>query len=219
MTMRQRAVPVLLIGTMLLAGGSGRLTGAAEPRQGGEADQDASAEGATGQGPDGQLKPFSREALLALPYCDNIARGELSSTDFKLEVQDHLSSALARVSFPLPELLPNWVQCQYIYLMYNDESDWSVIVRFRGSPSQAAEYFFEPNAVPADGQRSGEPAADEPVTGRPGWFAGGGGSLRPLPNVPTTPMVVAWWRGNDYLRLIVTGYDLDGVLAIADSVR
>jgi hypothetical protein len=32
-------------------------------------------------------------------------------------------------------------------------------------------------------------------------------------------MVVAWWSGNDYFRVLVTGYDLDDVLAIADSVH
>jgi hypothetical protein len=94
---------------------------------------DASAEGATTQPPAG-LKQFSRDALLTLPYC-NVAHGELSG-DFKLEVQDDLSSALARVSFPLPTLLPDWVQCHYTGLMYDDQSQWSILVILRGRSTQ-----------------------------------------------------------------------------------
>jgi hypothetical protein len=124
---------VLLVATVVLAGGCGRLTGAAEPRQEKEADPDASAEGATTQPPAG-LKQFSRDALLTLPYC-NVAHGELSG-DFKLEVQDDLSSALARVSFPLPTLLPDWVQCHYTGLMYDDQSQWSILVILRGRSTQ-----------------------------------------------------------------------------------
>jgi hypothetical protein len=219
---RYRGVWVLLIATMLLAGACGRLTGAAEPRQGGEGDQGASAEGAASQAPDG-LKQFSREALLALPYCANIARGERTEaegTDVKLEVQGDLSSAIARFSLalPLPELLPNWVHCHYTYLYYNDESHWSIILKFGGPPSEGGHYFFASNAARPDGTRFAEEAADEPVSGRPGWYWRGG-SLGPPPDVPTEPMVVAWWSGNDYFRVLVTGYDLDDVLAIADSVH
>lgn len=69
---------------------------------------------------------------------------------------------------------------------------------------------------------NGEPpefVVDKPVSGRSGWFWGGGEPLGPRETFPAAPLAVAWLRGNDYVRLVVTGYDLDGVLAIADSVR